>query len=97
MKRFRKNRNFIEFEYEFEDGEVAKFKYLEPTTKMIDEGIDKKETKEQLDYIKNTLQECLVGDSEKKERMIEELYEDGNLYDFKGELDEAVGKLKKKR
>ena len=97
MRRFKKNRNSVEFEYEYENGDVVKLKYLESTTKMIDEAVEKSAVKEQLDYTKDVLQECLVGDSAHIERMIEELYEGGNLYDFKVSLDEELGKLKKKR
>lgn len=96
MKKFKKERKGFKFEYEFEDGTVEKVEYLEPTTKQIDKGIllDDDIT-ERLNFTKDVLKECLNADAEVVARIIDEQTNDANIYDFKAQLDEELGKLKK--
>ncbi len=84
----------IEFEYEFEDGATAVFKYSAPTTKQIDRSfeIPDEDRKGRLDHTKEVLIDCISGDMADKSRMIEELMENGNIYEFKVQLDIALGK-----
>lgn len=96
MKKFKKHRASIEFEYEFEDGEVEVFTYLSTTTNQIEKTFDIKEddAKGQLDFSMNILKENIVGN--RVDDLIAELKE-GNIFDFKAELDAELGKQKKKR
>ena len=86
-------RFFIEFDYEFLDGEVKKFRYYEPTTQQIEASLDLKETKEQINYIKKLLKEQIKGDG--VEKLINEQIKEANIFDFKQKLDEELGKKKK--
>lgn len=89
----------IEFDYEFLDGEKATFEYLSPTSKMIDKALTIKadDVTAQLDYTKATLKECLRGDEEAIDKMIDEQENESNIYEFKGLLDEELGKQKKRK
>ena len=96
MKKFKKNRKSFKFEYEFEDGAVEKVEYLEPTTKQIDKGVAlDDDVVERLNFTKELLQECLKADAEVVSKIIDEQMNDANIYDFKAQLDEELGKLKK--
>lgn len=96
MKKFKKHRASVEFEYEFEDGKVETFTYLSTTTNQIEKTFDIKEddAKGQLDFSMNILKENIVGN--RVDDLIAELKE-GNIFDFKAELDAELGKQKKKR
>ena len=96
--KLRAKRESIDFDYEFKDGTVVKFKYLEPTSEMIDRSIELDESgvKERMDYVKEVFRECVQGDSELVEKMIDELMNDGNIYEAKAQLDEELGKRKAK-
>ena len=96
MKKFKKHRASIEFEYEFEDKTVGVFTYLSTTTNQIEKTFDIKEddVKGQLDFSMNILKENIVGN--RVDDLIAELKE-GNIFDFKAELDAELGKQKKKR
>lgn len=96
MKKFKKHRASVEFEYEFEDGKVETFTYLSTTTNQIEKTFEIKEddVKGQLDFSMNILKENIVGD--RVDDLIAELKE-GNIFDFKAELDAELGKQKKKR
>ena len=95
MKKFKKHRASVEFEYEFEDGKVETFTYLSTTTNQIEKTFDIKEddVKGQLDFSMNILKENIVGN--RVDDLIAELKE-GNIFDFKAELDAELGKQKKK-
>ena len=92
-------RESIKFDYEFPDGTTVGFEYVEPTSEMIDEGleIDDGDTKAKLDYVKRVFRECIRGDEELKEKMIDDLMRNGNIYETKAALDEALGKHKAKK
>jgi hypothetical protein len=94
--RFKKHRAKVEFEYEFEDGKVETFIYLSTTTNQIEQTFDIKEddVKGQLDFSMNILKENIVGN--RIDDLIVEIKE-GNIFDFKAELDAELGKQKKKR
>ena len=96
MKKFKKHRASVEFEYEFEDGKVETFTYLSTTTNQIEKTFDikKDDAKGQLDFSMNILKENIVGN--RVDDLIAELKE-GNIFDFKAELDAELGKQKKKR
>jgi len=96
MKKFKIQRKRIKFEYEFTDGDTAKFEYLEPTTKQIDKSVELESVSEQMDFAKKTLRDCLVSETDGAvEKLIREQVEDGNIYEFRVALDEELGKLKK--
>jgi len=96
MKKFKINRKSFKFEYEFADGTVETVEYLEPTTKQIDKGISMDDDVEKrLSYTKDVLKECLKADADVVSKIIEEQTNDANIYEFKGSLDEELGKLKK--
>jgi len=87
----------INFDYEFLDGTSTKFQYSEPTTHMIDESIGVgDELADKLSFTKKTLKECISGDAELKEKMIDELTYNGNIYAVKQQLDEELGKQNKR-
>ena len=87
----------ITFDYEFKDGTSAKFQYCEATTKMIDESLEVgDEIVDKLNFTKKTLKECIVGDAELKDKMIDELTYEGNIYAIKQQLDEELGKQNKR-
>jgi len=96
MKKFKKHRASIEFEYEFEDKTVGVFTYLSTTTNQMERAFEIKETdtKGQLEYVISLLKENIVGD--RVDDLITELKE-GNIFDFKAELESELGKQKKKR
>lgn len=96
MKKFKKHRASVEFEYEFEDGKVEVFTYLSTTTNQIEKTFNIKEdnTKGQLECSISLLKENILGD--RVDDLIAELKE-GNIFDFKAELDAELGKQKKKR
>ena len=92
-------RDSIDFDYEYNDGTVVKFKYLEPTSEMIDRGfdLDDDNVKDRLEYVKEIFRESIKGDTELVEKMIVELMEEGNIYEAKVQLDEELGKRKAKK
>ena len=97
MKKIKLNRKKINFEVEFPDGAKFEYEYFEPTTKQIDKGVDIDGVKERLAYAKETLSECLRSKADGAvEKLIEYQNENGNIYDFKGQLDEELGKLSKR-
>ncbi len=92
-------REQIKFDYEFLDGSTKEFIYLAQTTEQVDNtvAIDEKDTAKILQTHKETLRACLRGTEEDIDKMLSELTTDGNMYDFKGELETALGKQKKKK
>jgi len=95
MKKFKANRKGFKFEYEFEDGKVEVVEYLEATTKQIDKGLKlDDDVTTRLSYTKEVLQACLKADKKVIEKIIEEQTNDANIYEFKAQLDEELGKLK---
>jgi len=96
MKKFKASRKGFKFEYEFADGTVEKVEYLEATTKQIDKGLElDDDVTTRLSYTKEVLQACLKADDAVVTKIIEEQTNDANIYEFKAQLDEELGKLKK--
>jgi len=91
LKKFKKHRASVEFEYEFENGEVLSFTYLATTTNQLSKlvNINTKDTKGQLEASIAILEENIVGD--RVDDLINEIKE-MNIYDFKAELDAELGK-----
>jgi len=90
----------INFEYEFNSGDVAEFTYTAPSTQQMEDALEvskQEDAKSMLEFSKKVLKENLSGDKKLIKKMIEELETYGDIYDFKETLDIAVGKLKKKR
>ena len=89
----------IDVEFELLDGTVAKFKFKDLNTeqskrasKLADMDIE-----EQASFFREILEENLIGDEETKERVIDQLEEEGNLFQLTQQLMEDVGKQRKKR
>ena len=96
MKKFKASRKGFKFEYEFADGTVEKVEYLEPTTKQIDDGVAlDDDVSERLTFTKEVLRACLKADDDVVSRIIDEQINNANIYEFKTQLDEELGKLKK--
>ena len=84
----------VKFDYEFIDGSEEKFEYLEPTTEQIDGAFEHDDSViDRLRYAKIGLHDCLRG--EKVDELMAELETNGNVYEFKAQLDEVLGKRKK--
>jgi len=100
MKRFKASRDSIKFEFEFADGSIAEFEYLEPNTKQIEAmaelGDDNLSVSEVMERVKTLLNELIIGDPKLKKAMLKELETNGNIYDFNSQLSEELGKLKKR-
>lgn len=96
VKKFKKHRDSMEFEYEFEDGAIGIFTYFATTTNQMEKVFEFKDddSKGQLNFTIQLLKENIRG--ERVEDLIIEIKE-GNIFDFKSALDEEVGKHKKKR
>ena len=96
MKKFKKHRDSVEFEYEFEDGTIGIFTYFATTTNQMEKVFEVKDddSKGQLDFTVQLLRENIRGETVGD--LITETKE-GNIFDFKSALDEEVGKHKKKR
>jgi len=94
-------RTEIVFDYEFLDGSVEKFTYIGPSTKQQDammEILDGEYNQIALvEEGKKILKENLSGDKKLIKKMLDELEKEGDIYDFKKQLDEAVGNVKKKK
>jgi len=96
MKKFKASRKGFKFEYEFADGSVETVEYLEPTTVQIDKGVAlDDDVAERLTFTKKVLKECLKADDSVVTKIIDEQVNDANIYEFKAQLDEELGKLKK--
>lgn len=98
MKKFRAIRKKITFEYEFKTGETVKLEYFEPTTQQIDSSLSIGDNVEdRLRHTKDVLKASLRADNDEfVDKLIEEQTEHANIYEFKNELDEELGKLKKR-
>jgi len=97
MKKIKLQRKSAKFEIEFPDGAKYEYEYFEPTTKQIDKGLDIDDTKGRLSYAKETLKESLKSKTDGAvDKLIEYQLDNGNIYEFKSELDEELGKLHKK-
>lgn len=101
-KVFSAKRNFVEFEYEFLDGTTAKFKYYEPVQKDIEEDIDFNEStdklREKLEHRKELFKRQLKSDKDGLiDKLLDEQYEHGNLYDLIQALDDMLSNTKKKK
>lgn len=89
-------RDSIPFEYEFLDGTTEKFFYLEPTTAMITESVSlpAQDLKEGFERAIASFQNCIGGDKDAIEKMVDELNTHGNIFEVRAELDKALGKHK---
>jgi len=97
MKKIKLRRKSAKFEIEFPDGAKYEYEYFEPTTKQIDKSLSIEDAKGRLDHAKETLSESLTSKTDGAvDKLIEYLIESGNIYEFKNELDEELGKLHKK-
>ena len=97
MKKIKLQRKSAKFEIEFPDGAKYKYEYFEPTTRQIDKDIGIEGTKERLTHSKEVLQESLKSKTDGAvDKLIEYQIENGNIYEFKRELDAELGKLHKK-
>lgn len=96
MLKLKKDRRFIDFEYEFEDGETKNYKYFEITTKQMKDAfnISDDDRKAQIDYTIDVLTHSIEG--EDVEKMIKE-QEESNIFDFRDTLEGALGKQKKRK
>lgn len=96
---FSAKRNSLQFEFGFSDGSMGMFTYLAPTTKMIDAGIALAESKpsasEALGRRVAVLRECLQGND--VDRLINDLTENGNIYEFAAELEAALAEASAKK
>jgi len=101
MKKFKQDRASVGFEYEFKDGTSAKFEYVEPNSKQIEEMVEvseKGKTSKVLKLARKQLRENLRGDESAIDKMMDEFMQNGNIFkDLKEPLDEMVGKQKKSR
>jgi len=97
MKKIKLQRKSAKFEIEFPDGAKYEYEYFEPTTKQIDKSLTIDDAKERLEYSKETLKDSLKSKADGAvEKLIEYQIENGNIYEFKNQLDEELGKLHKK-
>ena len=94
MKKFSARLKEVKFEFEFSNGDVDEFSFRDMNTKQIkkfsnasDVGLD--------DHIE-LLESNIKGNEASKRTMIQELEEDGNIFEFIGSLQEELGKLKKR-
>jgi hypothetical protein len=73
----------------------VEFKYYAPSTKQAEaiQGAGDKIN----EVIKEIASENLIGDEPYKSTLIEYLYSEDNIYEEFGELQEELGKLKKKK
>lgn len=94
--KLKKHRPQINFEYEFEDGNIENFEYLSTTSNQIEKAFEIKDNdiKAQLNFTFNLLKENIKGKN--VEKLLEEQKE-ANIFEFKETLDSELGKLKKKR
>ena len=99
MKKFSAKLTEFPFEFEFLDGSKAEFKFRDMNTKQIQEfsKIGELDDDERYALHIKILQENVIGDEDLKEKMIEELEEHGNLFEFVGNLQEELGKRRKRR
>ena len=99
MKKFSAKLKSFKFEYEFEDGNVAEFEFRDLNTKQIKEfsTIADMSDDERYELHLKLLDENIKGDKTLKAKMIEELEDMGNIYDFITTLQDELGKLKKRR
>lgn len=92
-------RAYIAKKYTFvdeNDKEInVEFRYYAPSAKQS-EDIQKAGDKIN-EVIKSIVEENLIGDEPYKSSLIEYLYNEGNIYEEFGELQEELGKLKKKK
>jgi len=99
VKKFSAKLKSFKFEFEFGDGSVAEFEFRDLNTKQIKEfsAIADMSDDERYELHLKLLNENIKGDKELKSKMIEELEESGNIYDFIASLQDELGKLKKRR
>ena len=92
-------RKFVEFKYDFLDGETANFKVLEPTGKMIRESVSAaSDIEKSLDLGVEQFKECLrTEQTEDIDKLITEQNEEGNIYDFIKEIMNLLEKEKTKK
>ncbi len=88
-------RKQVDFTYEFPNGDEVDFTFIAMNTKQLDIVMDSEGGKEILKAQKKMIHKNITGDKKEIARMIEDLNENGNLYDFIGQLQEAAGKQKK--
>jgi len=98
-KKFSAKLKSFKFEYEFLDGDTAEFEFRDLNTKQIKEfsGIANMDEDERYELHKKLLNENIKGDETLIFKMVEELEETGNIYDFIASLQDELGKLKKRR
>lgn len=99
MKRFSARLTEFPFEFEFLDGSKAEFKFRDLNTKQIQEfsKVGDMSDDERYELHIKLLEENILGDEELKEKMIEELEEYGNIFEFVAGLQEELGKRRKRR
>lgn len=101
-KVFSAKRKSVEFEYEFLDGAKAKFVYSELPQKEMEMLLEFDEeehtTTEKLNKRKEIFKKQIKAENEKLiDKLIEEQYEYGNLFELIGELDTLLVETRKKK
>jgi len=99
MKKFSAKLKELPFEFEFLDGSKAQFRFRDLNTKQIQRlaEIPNMDEDEKYQLYIDLLRENIIGDEDLKEKMIEELEEYGNVFEFVQSLQEELGKLRKRR
>ena len=87
--------NSVEFSYELPDGAVVKLSYRSPTTAEIDESVRADDNPlENIERAKASFRARLGGDKKTVEAVIADQQDNGNLYEFIGELEAALADAK---
>ena len=98
LKLDKKNRKYISIDVEV-DGVTTTLRYYEKNTRQIKElreAFKKEDTTLAEALTEQQFLENLKGDKQIIDELIEFYEENGNFYDFMGNCEEALGKLKKK-
>ena len=95
---FSAKRKTVEFEYEFLDGTKATLKARTLSTKEQEELQKEFNEKEIVAAVKKQLKMILAGnDKEIIKKLIEEQYENGDLIEFSGSINELIREEKEKK
>lgn len=95
---FSAKRKTVEFEYEFLDGTKATLKARTLSTKEQEELQKEFNEKEIVAAVKKQLKMILAGnDKEIVKKLIEEQYENGDLIEFSGSINELIREEKEKK
>ena len=97
-KVFSAKRKTVEFEYEFLDGTNATLKARTLSTKEQEELQKEFKDGDIVSAVKKQLQMILAGnDKEIVKKLIEEQYENGDLIEFSGSINELIREEKEKK